>query len=189
MWYCEGNKKCMIRINGFKNWSVLYDVKDKICLCNILYIFVRIVPSFITAVANWHCALCKKMIGACYWHKANRGHCIRKYSLIYIFTYGETENPPCAWQRTWRSRCRRCWSWSRSELNKSFVWSSVFIILVVDTFRLFIEETEPQRTWKFVSSQMVRPSDVDGTLYSVGHGGWQQTCKRCIAMTYLLLFI
>ena len=75
----------MIRINGFKNWSVLYDVKDKICLCNILYIFVRIVPSFITAVANWHCAaLCKKMIGACYCHKANRGHCIRKYSLIYL---------------------------------------------------------------------------------------------------------
>ena len=102
-----------------------------------------------------------------------------------IFIYGE--NSPSAWQRTWRSRCRRCWSWSRSELHKSFVWSSVFIILVVDTFRLFIEETEPQRTWKFVSSQMVRPSDVDGTLYSVGHGGWQQTCKRWL--TYLLLFI
>ena len=29
-------------------------------------------------------ALCKKMIGACYCHKANRGHCIRKYSLIYL---------------------------------------------------------------------------------------------------------
>ena len=61
-------------------------VEDKICLCNVLYIFVRIVPSFIPAVANWHCALCKKMIGACYCHKANRGHCIRKYLLPYLYT-------------------------------------------------------------------------------------------------------
>ena len=73
---------------------------------------------------------------------------------IQSYIYGE--NPPCAWQRTWRSRCRRCWSWSRSELHKSFVWSSVFIILVVDTFRLFIEETQPQRTW---SSSEARWSD------------------------------
>ena len=158
----------------------LYNVEDKICLCNVLYIFVRIVPSFITAVfpyaIRWLVlATVIKLI------EDTASENIRSYIHIQC-----GENPPCAWQRTWRSRCRRCWSWSRSELHKSFVWSSVFIILVVDTFRLFIEETEPQRIWKFVSSQMVRPSDVDGTLYSVGHGGWQQTCK--LWLTYLLLF-